>query len=80
VGQKRNEQQSFYQLDFVQENSADGTNATSQIDDRSWAITFRLGMRHIAEGSDHLLFLLTLLLAAPLAAAGNQWRETKQPA
>jgi len=27
---------------------------------------FRLGLRHIAEGTDHLLFLLTLLLPAPL--------------
>lgn len=29
---------------------------------------FTLGMRHIAEGTDHLLFLLTLLLPAPLLA------------
>ena len=34
---------------------------------------FRLGMRHIAEGTDHLLFLLTLLLPAPLLAAGRRW-------
>ncbi|MFC4453592.1 HupE/UreJ family protein [Deinococcus sonorensis] len=33
----------------------------------------RLGMRHIAEGTDHLLFLLTLLLPAPLLAARRRW-------
>jgi hypothetical protein len=34
---------------------------------------FRLGMRHIAEGTDHLLFLLTLLLPAPLLVLGSRW-------
>lgn len=34
---------------------------------------FRLGMRHIAEGTDHLLFLLTLLLPAALRAEGTRW-------
>ena len=33
----------------------------------------RLGMRHIAEGTDHLLFLLVLLLPAPLLVAGRRW-------
>jgi hypothetical protein len=33
----------------------------------------RVGMHHIAEGTDHLLFLLVLLLPAPLLAAGNRW-------
>jgi hypothetical protein len=32
-----------------------------------------LGMSHIAEGTDHLLFLLVLLLAAPLLVNGNKW-------
>ena len=31
----------------------------------------RLGIRHIAEGTDHLLFLLVLLLPAPLLVAGQ---------
>ncbi|WP_217545283.1 HupE/UreJ family protein [Streptomyces sp. GbtcB6] len=35
---------------------------------------FRLGAHHILEGTDHLLFLLILLLPAPLQAAGNRWR------
>jgi hypothetical protein len=33
-----------------------------------------LGMRHIAEGHDHLLFLVALLLPAPLLAVGGLWR------
>jgi len=32
-----------------------------------------LGVRHIAEGTDHLLFLLVLLLPAPLVAAAGRW-------
>jgi len=32
-----------------------------------------LGMQHIAEGTDHQLFLLTLLLPAPLLAARRRW-------
>lgn len=34
---------------------------------------FEGGVVHIAEGTDHLLFLLMLLLAAPLAARGRRW-------
>ena len=32
-----------------------------------------LGMRHIAEGSDHVLFVLLLLLPAPLVARRRSW-------
>lgn len=32
-----------------------------------------LGRKHIAEGTDHLLFLFTLLLAAPLLREGKKW-------
>ncbi|MFL5606265.1 MAG: HupE/UreJ family protein [Gemmatimonadaceae bacterium] len=39
----------------------------------SYAGMVRLGMRHIAEGTDHLLFLLVLLLPAPLAAMPGRW-------
>ncbi|MEV1069994.1 HupE/UreJ family protein [Streptomyces sp. NPDC050263] len=35
---------------------------------------FRLGASHILEGTDHLLFLLFLLLPAPLCAIGNRRR------
>ena len=34
-----------------------------------------LGMSHILEGTDHLLFLLVLLLPAPLLGAKGRWRE-----
>jgi len=40
---------------------------------RGTANLFRLGMRHIAEGTDHLLFLLVLLLPAPLLVMGSRW-------
>ena len=34
---------------------------------------FSLGMEHIKEGTDHLLFLLVLLLPAMLLTTGNKW-------
>jgi hypothetical protein len=40
---------------------------------RGFAAMFRLGGRHIAEGTDHLLFLLALILPAPLVASGGRW-------
>lgn len=40
---------------------------------RGFAAMFRLGTRHIAEGTDHLLFLLVLILPAPLVATGRRW-------
>ena len=33
----------------------------------------RLGVRHIAQGADHLLFLVLLLLPAPLVARAGRW-------
>lgn len=40
---------------------------------RGFGAMFRLGVRHIAEGTDHLLFLMALILPAPLVAAGWRW-------
>lgn len=40
---------------------------------RGFAAAVTLGMRHIADGRDHLLFLFALLLPAPLLAAGGRW-------
>jgi hypothetical protein len=40
---------------------------------RGFASAMRLGMRHIAEGHDHLLFLIALILPAPLLAQGGVW-------
>jgi hypothetical protein len=40
---------------------------------RGFRAVFGLGMQHIAEGTDHLLFLLVLLLIAPLTASDGRW-------
>lgn len=40
---------------------------------RGFVSAIGLGMHHIAEGHDHLLFLIALLLPAPLLAAGRRW-------
>ncbi|HVZ33957.1 MAG TPA: HupE/UreJ family protein, partial [Polyangiaceae bacterium] len=40
---------------------------------RGFKALFALGLRHIREGTDHLLFLLLLLLPAPLVAERKRW-------
>lgn len=43
---------------------------------RGFTAMIKLGTQHIAEGTDHLLFLLVLLLPAPLlVAAGRRWGQ-----
>lgn len=44
---------------------------------RGFVATLRLGMRHIAEGPDHLMFLLALLLAAPGIAVAGRWQGVR---
>ena len=39
-----------------------------------------LGVQHIGEGADHLLFLLMLLIPAPLVARAGRWRRAATPA
>ena len=80
VSQNRNQQQSFYQLDYVQSGvpSESGplewwNRVRGWLSASSFASLFHLGMRHIAEGTDHLLFLLALLLPAPLLADNRRW-------
>ena len=81
VAQNRNEDQSFYQLEYVQAgvDQKAGAFAASWSKLVEWkgavgfASMFRLGMHHIAEGTDHLLFLLALLLPAPLLVYGSRW-------
>lgn len=79
LAQKRNEQQSVYELDFQQGNPSAAASLTRWDRIRVWlngltALSlFYLGMRHIAEGTDHLLFLLMLLLPAPLTVGGARW-------
>lgn len=80
VAQNRNEQQSFYELDYVQSGGPSDSvfgkwwaNVRGSISALGFAGIFRLGMRHIAEGTDHLLFLLVMLLPAPLIVSGSRW-------
>ena len=68
--QSRNQNQSFYQVTLA---NAKNTPAQS-FSASGFNGAFRLGMQHIAEGTDHLLFLLTLLLPAPLLAFAGRWR------
>ncbi len=42
-------------------------------------VMFQHGMQHIAEGSDHLLFLFTLLLPIPLVASKRAWNMQRKP-
>jgi hypothetical protein len=77
--QNRNESQSFYQLDYAQAGSSSDASRKAWstfrggMGDVGFASIFRLGMRHIAGGTDHLLFLLALLLPAPLMVLGSRW-------
>ena len=41
---------------------------------KGFGTVFHLGLRHIAGGTDHLLFLLALLLPAPLMAVAGRWK------
>lgn len=81
VDQKRNPRQSVYEVDFQQtstiaESSSMGTGIRARWNGLQLSSLFHLGVRHIAEGTDHLLFLLALLLPAPLLAIGARWAAT----
>ncbi len=41
---------------------------------RGFVTTAGLGIEHVGEGADHLLFLLMLLIPAPLVEARGRWR------
>jgi hypothetical protein len=72
--QKRNEQQSLYELDYRMDGGMrmPWDNLAAWLNGIPSSSLFYLGMRHIAEGTDHLLFLLVLLLPAPLLVSGLQ--------
>ena len=67
------------QVGVVRMSPVDGSVAPLAIDRSGGSLwtgfvsMVRLGARHIAAGTDHLLFLLTLLLPAPLLAAAGRW-------
>jgi hypothetical protein len=69
--QNRNRNQSWYQLEYALSNAPPSAVVPRSV---GFASIFRLGVRHIADGTDHLLFLLALLLPAPLLALGSRWR------
>ncbi|MFF5187702.1 HupE/UreJ family protein [Streptomyces sp. NPDC000345] len=46
---------------------------------RGFVTAVGLGIEHVGEGADHLLFLLMLLIPAPLAATGGRWRAATAP-
>lgn len=80
LAQKRNEQQSRYEVDYRQTHISAGWRVPADkvgawLHGIQFSRFFRLGMRHIAEGTDHLLFLLVLLLPAPLLVSGVNWGE-----
>jgi HupE / UreJ protein len=47
--------------------------ATLPAESHGFLAATKLGIHHISGGSDHLLFLIMLLLPAPLAARGTRW-------
>ena len=71
------------EVGVIRLNPVDNTIAPLQVDRSSGTLwsgfvgMFRLGVSHIADGTDHLLFLLTLLLPAPLLAAAGRWGRFK---
>jgi hypothetical protein len=78
--QVRNADQSRYELDYTEAGVVATPAAARWMAGARWwlnsvgfASLFQLGIRHIAEGTDHLLFLLALLLPAPLIAVGARW-------
>jgi len=56
----------IYPLEINLENGSWWTGFKSMID---------LGIQHIKEGTDHLLFIIVLLLVAPIIAIGNKWKD-----
>ncbi len=52
--------------------SGDGAAVT----DSGFMAMLDQGFLHVLDGADHMLFLLTLLLPAPLSAVGGRWRAS----
>jgi HupE / UreJ protein len=80
IAQNRSANQSHYQVDYVQSRNQDSLLSFWRA--RTLAALapfsgvpsmFKLGIRHIAEGTDHLLFLIALLLPAPLLSHRSHW-------
>jgi hypothetical protein len=73
--------QAAVSLGVIRVNPVDGTMSPLVVDLaqgsywQGFLAMLGLGASHIAQGTDHLLFLLTLLLPLPLVAAGSHWRS-----
>jgi len=78
-----------YEVGVIQQDTVTSTAGTLHVDlgpgssARGFLSMVSLGMRHIQEGTDHQLFLLTLLLPAPLLAPllahGRRWSGSVPP-
>ncbi|WP_456598751.1 HupE/UreJ family protein [Blastococcus sp. SYSU DS0616] len=55
--------------------ATDGTLQVGQTAATGLADMVGYGLHHVLEGADHLLFLITLLLVAPLVAGAGRWRR-----
>jgi len=70
-----------YDVGTIRLDTASGTVPSLHInlgggnDFTGFASMFVLGVQHIQEGTDHQLFLLTLLVPAPLIATARRWRD-----
>ena len=80
IAQNRSANQSYYRVDYAQSGNQNSMLSLWQSRILSALAPFggvpsmfRLGMRHIAEGTDHLLFLIALLLPAPLLSRRSHW-------
>jgi hypothetical protein len=77
TGQRRSYEQQTFAMEYVRTGATTALARTGGTPSRSeltgYAGMVKLGMRHIADGTDHLLFLLALLLPAPLAAIAGRW-------
>lgn len=78
IAQNRNQNQSYYRVDFAQSGASPWRSqlVSALAPFAGVPGMFRLGMHHIAEGTDHLLFLLALLLPAPLLAVRSRWTKS----
>jgi HupE / UreJ protein len=61
----------------IEVHAAGGGSSASRFGEFRSAIS--LGVKHISEGSDHLLFLMMLLLPAPLMLRGGRWVRCDDP-
>lgn len=76
---------STYQIGVVQRDTVTNTVQGLHVDlgtgssYRGFLGMVTLGVQHIADGTDHQLFLLTLLLPAPLIARSRRWSGPRPP-